>query len=81
MSDSSVIPPAFSSTARTGGLLARIAPGLPALLNYRFAEDFRHDLIAGLSSHVQIGGPTAAFILLYDRACQKEDQLGGNGWR
>ncbi|HEX5213593.1 MAG TPA: sulfate permease [Pseudolabrys sp.] len=49
MSDSSVIPPAFSSTARTGGLLARIAPGLPALLNYRFAEDFRHDLIAGIS--------------------------------
>src|SRR4051812_17430445 len=29
--------------------LARIAPGLPALLHYRFAEDFRHDLVAGAS--------------------------------
>jgi len=29
--------------------MARIAPGVPALLNYRFAEDFRHDLIAGIS--------------------------------
>jgi high affinity sulfate transporter 1 len=31
------------------GRLARIAPGLPSLLNYRFAEDFKHDLMAGLS--------------------------------
>ena len=29
--------------------LARIAPGLTKLLSYRFAEDFRHDLLAGLS--------------------------------
>ena len=29
--------------------LARIAPGLPALLRYRFADDFRHDLAAGIS--------------------------------
>ena len=29
--------------------MARIAPGLPSLLNYRFAEDFKHDLMAGLS--------------------------------
>ena len=29
--------------------LARIAPGAPALLRYRFATDFRHDLIAGVS--------------------------------
>ena len=27
----------------------RIAPGLSALLGYRFSEDFRHDAIAGLS--------------------------------
>jgi high affinity sulfate transporter 1 len=31
------------------GLLARIAPGLPALLHYDFSADFRHDLVAGLS--------------------------------
>jgi high affinity sulfate transporter 1 len=31
------------------GLLARIAPGLPALLHYNFRADFRHDLVAGLS--------------------------------
>jgi len=29
--------------------LSRFAPGLPALVRYRFAEDFRYDLIAGLS--------------------------------
>ena len=29
--------------------LARIAPGLVKLLSYSFAEDFRHDLLAGLS--------------------------------
>jgi high affinity sulfate transporter 1 len=29
--------------------LARIAPGLSALLGYRFSDDFRHDVIAGLS--------------------------------
>jgi len=29
--------------------LARIAPGLPALVRYRFADDFRHDLAAGIS--------------------------------
>jgi MFS superfamily sulfate permease-like transporter len=27
----------------------RIAPGLPALLHYRFADDLRHDLVAGIS--------------------------------
>ena len=27
----------------------RIAPGAQALLRYRFAEDFRHDLVAGIS--------------------------------
>ena len=35
-------------TAATGRV-ARIAPGLPALLHYRFADDFPHDLIAGVS--------------------------------
>lgn len=29
--------------------LARVAPGLAALLRYRFADDFRHDLVAGIS--------------------------------
>ena len=29
--------------------LARVAPGLTRLLSYSFAEDFRHDLLAGLS--------------------------------
>lgn len=29
--------------------LARIAPGAAALLDYRFAADFRHDLVAGVS--------------------------------
>jgi high affinity sulfate transporter 1 len=29
--------------------LARIAPGLCALLGYRFSDDFRHDAMAGLS--------------------------------
>lgn len=29
--------------------LARIAPGAPALLRYRFTADFRHDLVAGVS--------------------------------
>lgn len=29
--------------------LARFAPGLPALLHYRFAKDFPHDLVAGVS--------------------------------
>ena len=30
-------------------LLYRIAPGLPALVHYPWGEDFRHDLVAGLS--------------------------------
>ena len=38
----------FVSRNRTGQL-ARIAPGLSALLSYRFSDDFRHDAIAGLS--------------------------------
>ena len=29
--------------------LGAIAPGLPTLLHYRFARDFRHDLVAGVS--------------------------------
>jgi MFS superfamily sulfate permease-like transporter len=29
--------------------LTRIAPGLATLLRYQFADDFRHDLIAGIS--------------------------------
>jgi high affinity sulfate transporter 1 len=49
MSGSSEVPAALPSTAGAGGLLVGIAPGVPALLNYRFAEDFRHDLVAGIS--------------------------------
>src|SRR5690242_6161373 len=30
-------------------LLFRIAPGLRPLLAYRFGDDFRHDLVAGVS--------------------------------
>jgi high affinity sulfate transporter 1 len=29
--------------------LSDIAPGLPTLMHYRFAQDFRHDLVAGIS--------------------------------
>jgi MFS superfamily sulfate permease-like transporter len=29
--------------------LERIAPGLSALLGYRFSDDFQHDAVAGLS--------------------------------
>jgi high affinity sulfate transporter 1 len=52
MSGSSEIPsgsPLSTTSARTVKRLARIAPGLPALLGYRFAQDFRHDLVAGIS--------------------------------
>jgi hypothetical protein len=49
MSGSSEVPAALPSTAGAGGLLVGIAPGVPALLNYRFAEDFRLDLVAGIS--------------------------------
>ena len=52
MSGSSEIPPGgppSTTSARTVKRLARIAPGLPALLGYRFAKDFRHDLVAGIS--------------------------------
>ena len=44
------LPPSASveSSNRTRRL-ARIAPGLSALLGYRFSDDFRHDAIAGLS--------------------------------
>jgi high affinity sulfate transporter 1 len=39
------LPFSFLMTSR----LARIAPGMTRLLSYRLAEDFRHDLLAGLS--------------------------------
>ena len=38
-------PPILGSADR----LTRIAPGLPTLLRYQFANDFQHDLIAGIS--------------------------------
>ena len=49
MSVGSKMPPASTASARTIKHLMRIAPGTPALLHYRFAEDFRHDLVAGIS--------------------------------
>ncbi len=49
MSVGSEIPPASTASSRTIKHLVRIAPGAPALLHYRFAEDFRHDLVAGIS--------------------------------
>src|SRR6516162_1456558 len=33
----------------TRSRLARLAPGLSALSNYRFSEDLRHEVMAGLS--------------------------------
>jgi MFS superfamily sulfate permease-like transporter len=33
----------------TSERLARFAPGLFALAHYRFAKDFQHDLVAGIS--------------------------------
>jgi high affinity sulfate transporter 1 len=40
---------ASTVNARAIERLARVAPGIPALLSYRFAEDFRHDAVAGIS--------------------------------
>ena len=46
---------AFRYTARMGSdstkplRLTSIAPGVQPLLHYRFADDFRHDLVAGIS--------------------------------
>lgn len=40
---------AENSERRDTRALARFAPGLPALLHYNFAVDFRHDLVAGVS--------------------------------
>jgi MFS superfamily sulfate permease-like transporter len=42
-------PSASVKSANRTRRLARIAPGLSALLGYRFSDDFRHDAIAGLS--------------------------------
>jgi len=43
------IPSAPTASASTMKHLTRVAPGVAMLLRYRFAEDFRHDLIAGIS--------------------------------
>src|SRR5262249_39425262 len=44
------LPPSASvESANRTPRLARIAPGLSALLGYRFSDNFRHDAIAGLS--------------------------------
>lgn len=37
------------AAGRSASRLARIAPGLATLLRYRFGDDFRHDLLAGVS--------------------------------
>ena len=39
----------IESANRTPRRLARLVPGLSALSNYRFSEDLRHDVMAGLS--------------------------------
>lgn len=50
MGANSEMPPTGSaSTENAGALLKSIAPGVPALLHYQFARDFRHDLVAGIS--------------------------------
>lgn len=49
MSIGSEMPAASTASARTIKYLTWIAPGLEVLLRYRFAEDFRHDLVAGIS--------------------------------
>src|SRR5262249_19776787 len=51
MSASSNIPPGVSPTEKGSAIrrLTSAAPGVETLLHYQFAEDFRHDLIAGIS--------------------------------
>lgn len=49
MNVGSEIPLASTGSTITIKHLTRIAPGVTALLHYRFAEDFRHDLVAGIS--------------------------------
>jgi high affinity sulfate transporter 1 len=46
-----IVSSEMPSTASVSAIkrLTRIAPGVPALLSYRFAEDFRHDMVAGIS--------------------------------
>ena len=43
------IEPAASESPSMIDRLARVSPGLPLLLRYSFAADFRHDLVAGIS--------------------------------
>ena len=50
--------------------LARITPGVPALARYRFATDFRHDLVAGISVAV-VALPVAVAYA----------QLAGRRWK
>jgi high affinity sulfate transporter 1 len=45
----SEMPSASTASVSTIKRLTRIVPGVPALLSYRFAEDFRHDMVAGIS--------------------------------
>lgn len=51
MSQDQSAPAASSagSASATQRLITRAAPGLPALMRYSFAQDFRHDLVAGIS--------------------------------
>ncbi len=49
MSIGSEMPAASTASARSIKHLTSIAPGVVALLRYQFAEDFRHDLVAGIS--------------------------------
>src|SRR5215469_2784968 len=51
MSFSSHIPPRVSPPEKASAMrrLMSAAPGVKTLARYRFAEDFRHDLVAGIS--------------------------------
>lgn len=39
----------YGTWVRLAAVAGRVAPGLPSLLTYRFATDFRFDLVAGVS--------------------------------
>src|SRR5579883_3341250 len=44
--------------------VARIAPGLPALLHYRLAPDFPHDLIFGTSRQLMVNPDAATCAMI-----------------
>src|SRR6201999_1677434 len=52
--------------------LARIAPGLTSLLSYNFADNFRHDLLAGLS----VAGGAAPVAIAYAQLAGFDPAVG-----